>query len=150
MFCTRRFLDLTDVTEELSSFFGRKNLMEAELVRSKNDTMSLNTQLLEAIQRKLELSQELEAWQVGALTSLWSFPFLMYAHSVHNYNPRWEKTQFEMSLFMLMSFSLGGHCDLCLCSSTLLYADRDSPGIFITKCLGIRKSFITTCLRFTS
>lgn len=43
----------------------RKNLMEAELVRSKNDMMCLNNQLLEAIQRKLELSQELEAWQVG-------------------------------------------------------------------------------------
>uniref|UniRef100_A0A3Q0QZ08 Si:ch211-235m3.5 n=1 Tax=Amphilophus citrinellus TaxID=61819 RepID=A0A3Q0QZ08_AMPCI len=40
-----------------------KNLMEEELVRSKNDMMSLNNQLLEAIQRKLELSQELEAWQ---------------------------------------------------------------------------------------
>ncbi|KAL3057321.1 hypothetical protein OYC64_007741 [Pagothenia borchgrevinki] len=42
---------------------ARKNLMEAELIRSKNDMMSLNNQLLEAIQRKLELSQELEAWQ---------------------------------------------------------------------------------------
>ncbi|KAK5904668.1 hypothetical protein CesoFtcFv8_006205 [Champsocephalus esox] len=42
---------------------ARKNLMEAELVRSKNDMMSLNNQLLEAIQRKLALSQELEAWQ---------------------------------------------------------------------------------------
>lgn len=41
--------------------------MEAELVRSKNDMMSLNNQLLEAIQRKLELSQELEAWQVWNL-----------------------------------------------------------------------------------
>lgn len=39
--------------------------MEAELVRSKNDMMCLNNQLLEAIQRKLELSQELEAWQVS-------------------------------------------------------------------------------------
>lgn len=39
--------------------------MEVELVRSKNDMMSLNNQLLDAIQRKLELSQELEAWQVG-------------------------------------------------------------------------------------
>lgn len=54
----------TDVTKEASSL-SRKNLMEAELVRSKNDMMSLNNQLLEAIQRKLELSQELEAWQVG-------------------------------------------------------------------------------------
>lgn len=34
-------------------------------MRSKNDMMCLNNQLLEAIQRKLELSQELEAWQVG-------------------------------------------------------------------------------------
>ncbi|XP_071352886.1 BICD family-like cargo adapter 1 isoform X2 [Trachinotus anak] len=42
---------------------AKKNLMEIELVRSKNDMMSLNNQLLEAIQRKLELSQELEAWQ---------------------------------------------------------------------------------------
>ncbi|KAJ0063368.1 hypothetical protein NL108_002669 [Boleophthalmus pectinirostris] len=42
---------------------ARKNMMEAELVRSKNDMMCLNNQLLEAIQRKLELSQELEAWQ---------------------------------------------------------------------------------------
>ncbi|KAK6296737.1 hypothetical protein J4Q44_G00328790 [Coregonus suidteri] len=42
---------------------AKKNLMEAELVRSKNDMMCLNNQLLEAIQRKLELSQELEAWQ---------------------------------------------------------------------------------------
>ncbi|XP_048120293.1 BICD family-like cargo adapter 1 isoform X1 [Alosa alosa] len=42
---------------------SKKTLMEAELVRSKNDMMSLNNQLLEAIQRKLELSQELEAWQ---------------------------------------------------------------------------------------
>lgn len=41
--------------------------MEAELVNSKNDMMSLNNQLLEAIQRKLELSQELEAWQVRFL-----------------------------------------------------------------------------------
>lgn len=39
--------------------------MEEELVRSKNDMMSLNNQLLEAIQCKLELSQELEAWQVN-------------------------------------------------------------------------------------
>lgn len=50
---------------DLSPLIGRKNLMEVELVRSKNDMMSLNNQLLEAIQRKLELSQELEAWQVG-------------------------------------------------------------------------------------
>ncbi|XP_046892160.1 BICD family-like cargo adapter 1 [Hypomesus transpacificus] len=41
----------------------KKNWMEAELVRSKSDMKCLNNQLLEAIQRKLELSQELEDWQ---------------------------------------------------------------------------------------
>ena len=39
-------------------------------MRSKNEMMSLNNQLLEAIQRKLVLSQELEAWQVGSLLRL--------------------------------------------------------------------------------
>ncbi|XP_060761785.1 BICD family-like cargo adapter 1 isoform X3 [Neoarius graeffei] len=42
---------------------AKKTAVEAELVRSRNDMMYLNNQLLEAIQRKLELSQELEAWQ---------------------------------------------------------------------------------------
>ncbi|XP_067220753.1 BICD family-like cargo adapter 1 isoform X2 [Chanodichthys erythropterus] len=41
----------------------KKTAMEAELLRTKQDMMCLNNQLLEAIQRKLELSQELEAWQ---------------------------------------------------------------------------------------
>ncbi|XP_051965622.1 BICD family-like cargo adapter 1 isoform X4 [Xyrauchen texanus] len=42
---------------------AKKTAMEAELLRTKHDMMCLNNQLLEAIQRKLELSQELEAWQ---------------------------------------------------------------------------------------
>ncbi|MBN3308364.1 BICL1 protein, partial [Amia calva] len=42
---------------------SKKNAMESELIKSKNDMMLLNNQLLEAINRKLELSQELEAWQ---------------------------------------------------------------------------------------
>ncbi|XP_058854072.1 BICD family-like cargo adapter 1 [Acipenser ruthenus] len=41
----------------------KKNAMESELLKSRNDMMLLNNQLLEAIHRKLELSQELEAWQ---------------------------------------------------------------------------------------
>lgn len=38
--------------------------MEMELTQCKIDIMSLNSQLLDAIQQKLGLSQELEAWQV--------------------------------------------------------------------------------------
>lgn len=36
-----------------------------ELAKCKIDIMSLNSQLLDAIQQKLNLSQQLEAWQVG-------------------------------------------------------------------------------------
>lgn len=39
--------------------------MEAELLRSKTEMMSLNNQLLEAVQKRLELSLELEAWKVN-------------------------------------------------------------------------------------
>ncbi|KAJ3588891.1 hypothetical protein NHX12_009745 [Muraenolepis orangiensis] len=41
----------------------RKKGMEAELLRSKTEMMSLNNQLLEAVQKRLELSLELEAWK---------------------------------------------------------------------------------------
>uniref|UniRef100_A0A3B5LUU7 Uncharacterized protein n=1 Tax=Xiphophorus couchianus TaxID=32473 RepID=A0A3B5LUU7_9TELE len=36
-----------------------------ELAKCKIDIMSLNSQLLDSIQQKLNLSQQLEAWQVG-------------------------------------------------------------------------------------
>lgn len=35
-----------------------------ELAKCKIDIMSLNSQLLDAIEQKLNLSQQLEAWQV--------------------------------------------------------------------------------------
>lgn len=42
----------------------RKNAVELELAKCRMDMMSLNSQLLDAIQQKLNLSQQLEAWQV--------------------------------------------------------------------------------------
>ncbi|RXN20954.1 bicaudal D-related 1 isoform X2 [Labeo rohita] len=41
----------------------RKKAVEMELAKCKIDIMSLNSQLLDAIQQKLNLSQQLEAWQ---------------------------------------------------------------------------------------
>lgn len=38
--------------------------MEMELLTSKTELMTLNNQLLEAVQHRLELSLELEAWKV--------------------------------------------------------------------------------------
>ncbi|XP_062038126.1 BICD family-like cargo adapter 1 isoform X2 [Lepus europaeus] len=42
---------------------AKKNAVELELAKCKMDMMSLNSQLLDAIQQKLSLSQQLEAWQ---------------------------------------------------------------------------------------
>ncbi|XP_067862386.1 BICD family-like cargo adapter 1 [Heptranchias perlo] len=42
---------------------AKKNTLEMELAKCKIDMMSLNSQLLDAIQQKLNLSQQLEAWQ---------------------------------------------------------------------------------------
>lgn len=55
----------------------RKKAVEMELAKCKIDIMSLNSQLLDAIQQKLNLSQQLEAWQVGQrLYSAFFFFFL--------------------------------------------------------------------------
>ncbi|XP_030074390.1 BICD family-like cargo adapter 1 [Microcaecilia unicolor] len=42
---------------------AKKNAVEMELAKCKIDLMSLNSQLLDAIQQKITLSQQLEAWQ---------------------------------------------------------------------------------------
>ncbi|XP_067406385.1 BICD family-like cargo adapter 1 [Emydura macquarii macquarii] len=42
---------------------AKKNAVEMELAKCKIDMISLNNQLLNAIQQKLNLSQQLEAWQ---------------------------------------------------------------------------------------
>jgi len=39
--------------------------MEVELARAKLDLMNLERQLMEAVQQKLQLSQQLEQWQVS-------------------------------------------------------------------------------------
>lgn len=44
---------------------ARKNACEIELARTRIDVMQVNSQLMEAIQQKVELSQQLEQWQVG-------------------------------------------------------------------------------------
>ncbi|XP_067015291.2 bicaudal D-related protein homolog [Anabrus simplex] len=43
---------------------ARKNHVEVELARTRIDVMQANSQLLEAIQQKVELSQQLEQWQM--------------------------------------------------------------------------------------
>ncbi|XP_055331447.1 LOW QUALITY PROTEIN: BICD family-like cargo adapter 1 [Paramacrobiotus metropolitanus] len=50
--------------EDRDQAISRQNTLELELTKSKMDIRSLNNQLMEAIAQKIELSQQLEAWQV--------------------------------------------------------------------------------------
>lgn len=49
---------------------SRKNTVEVELAKTRIDVMQANSQLMEAIQQKVELSQQLEQWQVSYLWCL--------------------------------------------------------------------------------
>lgn len=58
---------------------AKKNAVEVELTKCKIDMMSLNSQLLDAIQQKVNLSQQLEAWQFASsgLFTIWLLWFLI-------------------------------------------------------------------------
>ncbi|BES88885.1 Coiled-coil domain-containing protein [Nesidiocoris tenuis] len=50
--------------EVRDSAVARKNATQVELARTRIDVMQANSQLMEAIQQKIELSQQLEQWQM--------------------------------------------------------------------------------------
>ena len=52
----------------------RKNKAELEVARTRIDMMQVNSQLMEAVQQKIQLSQQLEQWQVS---------YFYYISSVH-------------------------------------------------------------------
>lgn len=41
-----------------------RNTVQVELARTRIDVLQVNSQLMEAVQQKIELSQQLEQWQV--------------------------------------------------------------------------------------
>lgn len=45
---------------------ARKNKVEVQLAKTRIDVLQANSQLMEAIQQKVELSQQLEQWQVSS------------------------------------------------------------------------------------
>uniref|UniRef100_A0A8C8DX71 BICD family like cargo adaptor 1 n=1 Tax=Oryzias sinensis TaxID=183150 RepID=A0A8C8DX71_9TELE len=55
---------LQNAIRDRDDAIAKKKAVEMELAKCKIDIMSLNSQLLDAIQQKLNLSQQLEAWQV--------------------------------------------------------------------------------------
>ena len=44
---------------------ARKNTVEIELAKTRIEVMHINSQLMESVQQKVELSQQLEQWQVS-------------------------------------------------------------------------------------
>lgn len=52
----------------------RKNQVEIELAKTRIEIMQINSQLMESIQQKVELSQQLEQWQVRGSCKICGFP----------------------------------------------------------------------------
>uniref|UniRef100_A0A4W6G8G8 BICD family like cargo adaptor 1 n=1 Tax=Lates calcarifer TaxID=8187 RepID=A0A4W6G8G8_LATCA len=82
----RMMAEVREPSEQLQSAIrdrddaiAKKKAVEMELAKCKIDIMSLNSQLLDAIQQKLNLSQQLEAWQFASsgLFTVWLLWFLI-------------------------------------------------------------------------
>ncbi|XP_072244656.1 BICD family-like cargo adapter 1 [Leuresthes tenuis] len=82
----RTMAEVREPSEQLQSAIrdrddaiAKKKAVELELAKCKIDIMSLNSQLLDAIQQKLNLSQQLEAWQFASsgLFTVWLLWFLI-------------------------------------------------------------------------
>lgn len=56
----------------------RRTKAEVELAKTRVDLMQANSQLLESIQQKVELSQQLEQWQVCCYVIEWKLKILDY------------------------------------------------------------------------
>ncbi|XP_071178387.1 BICD family-like cargo adapter 1 isoform X4 [Mytilus edulis] len=65
---------LQEARQDRDMALEKQNKMEVELAKSKMDILSMNEQLMEAIQQKVALSQELDQWQVD-MQDLLDFQF---------------------------------------------------------------------------
>lgn len=57
-----------------------RNSVQIELARTRIDVLQVNSQLMEAVQQKIELSQQLEQWQVSSEI----FPSDLLIHIAYN------------------------------------------------------------------
>lgn len=103
---------------------GRKNAAEIELARTRIDVLQINSQLLEAIQQKIELSQQLEQWQVR---STWiSFSIILInltcslLHSYSNIAFYWNPIDIEVTCLHLLLQPSSVFCHLPRFSCCLL------------------------------
>jgi coiled-coil domain-containing protein 64 len=64
---------------------ARKNTVEVELAKTRIDVMQANSQLMEAIQQKVELSQQLEQWQVSDSDCIGNIRTLFGIETIHSH-----------------------------------------------------------------
>ncbi|KAF4072161.1 hypothetical protein AMELA_G00259990 [Ameiurus melas] len=67
---------LQNAIRDRDDAIAKKKAVEMELAKCKVDIMSLNSQLLDAIQQKFNLSQQLEAWQFASSGLFTTLPAL--------------------------------------------------------------------------
>lgn len=84
--------------------------MEMELAKCKIDIMSLNSQLLDAIQQKLNLSQQLEAWQVGQRSRVKLHFFSSFLVTLLNLNAQLTAGGVWWSVFYVQHLGCGCVC----------------------------------------
>lgn len=63
---------------------ARKNTVEIELAKTRIEVMHINSQLMESVQQKVELSQQLEQWQVSCFGHLSSLKSINSLHNNHS------------------------------------------------------------------
>ncbi|KAM4808906.1 BICD family-like cargo adapter 1 isoform 1-T1 [Rhinophrynus dorsalis] len=90
---------------------AKKNAVELELAKCRIDLVSLNTQLLDAIQQKLNLSQQLEAWQDDMHR-------VIDQQLMDKHQKEWSQPAY--------SFSSGHHVKQCGKTTTLNHTERGS------------------------
>lgn len=61
---------LKEAREARDAAITRKGELELQLARVRIEVLQANSQLMEAVQQKVELSQQLEQWQVGFILSI--------------------------------------------------------------------------------
>lgn len=74
---------VTKARDDRDIAIERKNKLEIELAKTRMDLMQANGQLMEAIQQKVELSQQLEQWQVNE-TGIIKVTILKYLLKIYN------------------------------------------------------------------
>ena len=72
------------------------NSMEIELAKARLDLMKLDSQLMEAIQQKIQLSQQLEQWQVWMSSDCVNHQYWNIGWGIETISLKYKKEQQQL------------------------------------------------------